>query len=190
MTDLFEPTRRADCRPLLADPDDLTVVHSPVVDLAGGEVTGWSAAARFPGTAAPDVWFAAAHDAGLAGALDDCTDILESVGQHIVLYRMDGLMEGIARQMTVIVRMAELTADAMPRLASMKAMPDYWVEINRLENEGDQIYRALLGDIFDGRVSDPVELIKHKDVIERLEHAADAFEQVAHRVESIAIKES
>ncbi|SDP00400.1 EAL domain, c-di-GMP-specific phosphodiesterase class I (or its enzymatically inactive variant) [Klenkia soli] len=67
MTDLFEPTRRADCRPLLADPDDLTVVHSPVVDLASGEVTGWTAAARFPGTAAPDVWFAAAHDAGLAG---------------------------------------------------------------------------------------------------------------------------
>ena len=67
MTDLFEPTRRADCRPLLADPDDLTVVHSPVVDLAGGEVTGWTAAARFPGTAAPEVWFAAAHDAGLAG---------------------------------------------------------------------------------------------------------------------------
>lgn len=112
------------------------------------------------------------------------------MGQHIVLYRMDGLMEGIARQMAVIVRMAELTADAMPRLASMKAMPDYWVEINRLENEGDQIYLALLGDIFDGRVSDPVELIKHKDVIVRLEHAADAFEQVAHRVESIAIKES
>ena len=126
----------------------------------------------------------------LAGALDDCTDILESVGQHIVLYRMDGLMGGIARQMAVIVRMAELTAEAMPRLASMKAMPDYWVEINRLENEGDQIHRGLLGDLFDGRVSDPVELIKHKDVIERLEHAADAFEQVAHRVESIAIKES
>ncbi len=69
MTDLFEPTRRADCRPLLADPDDLTVVHSPVVDLADGEVSGWSAAARFPGTAAPAVWFAAAHDAGLAGPL-------------------------------------------------------------------------------------------------------------------------
>ncbi|SCX40584.1 EAL domain, c-di-GMP-specific phosphodiesterase class I (or its enzymatically inactive variant) [Klenkia marina] len=66
MTDLFEPTRRADCRPLLADPDDLAVVHSPVLDLVSGEVTGWSAAARFPGTATPDVWFAAAHDAGLA----------------------------------------------------------------------------------------------------------------------------
>jgi EAL domain-containing protein (putative c-di-GMP-specific phosphodiesterase class I) len=66
VTDLYEPTRRADCRPLLADPADLGVVHSPVLDLASGGVTGWSAAARFPGTATPEVWFAAAHDAGLA----------------------------------------------------------------------------------------------------------------------------
>ena len=86
--------------------------------------------------------------------------------------------------------MAELTADAMPRLASMKAMPEYWVEINRLENEGDVIYRTLLRDLFGGAVTDPVEIIKHKDIIERLEQAADAFERVAHRVETIAIKES
>ncbi|SDF68906.1 EAL domain-containing protein [Klenkia brasiliensis] len=69
MTDLYEPTARTDCRPLLADPDDLTVVHSPVVDLADGSVTGWAAAPRFPGTATPEVWFAAAHDAGLAAPL-------------------------------------------------------------------------------------------------------------------------
>lgn len=69
VTDLYEPTARTDCRPLLADPDDLTVVHSPVVDLGDGSVTGWTAAARFPGTATPDVWFAAAHDAGLAAPL-------------------------------------------------------------------------------------------------------------------------
>ncbi len=69
MTDLLEPTRRADCRPLLADPDDLTVVWAPVVDLATASVAGWRAEARFPGTATPDVWFAAAADAGLAAPL-------------------------------------------------------------------------------------------------------------------------
>ena len=69
-------------------------------------------------------------------------------------------------------------------------MPEYWVEINRLENEGDVIYRTLLRDLFGGAVTDPVEIIKHKDIIERLEQAADAFERVAHRVETIAIKES
>lgn len=126
----------------------------------------------------------------LAAALDDCTDHLESVGQTVVLYRMDGLMPEITAQMQVIVRMAELTAEAMPRLATMKELRDYWVEINRLENEGDVIYRGLLRDLFGGAFTDPLEVIKHKDIIERLEMAADAFEQVAHRVESIYIKES
>ena len=126
----------------------------------------------------------------LAAALDDCTDFIESVGQTVVLYRMDGLMPEVAQLMKVILRMAELTADAMPRLATMKQLRDYWVEINRLENEGDAHYRGLLRDLFGGAVTDPVEIIKHKDIIERLEQAADAFEAVAHRVESIAIKES
>src|SRR5687768_3513749 len=59
-----------DCRPLLADPDDLTLVFQPVVDLAGATVAGYEALARFPGTAGPDVWFAAAEDAGLAADVD------------------------------------------------------------------------------------------------------------------------
>lgn len=126
----------------------------------------------------------------LAAALDDCTDYLESVGQTIVLYRMDGLMSDITSMMEIIVRMAQLTAETMPRLATMKELKDYWVEINRLENEGDVIYRGLLRDLFGGELTDPLEVIKHKDIIERLEQAADAFEAVAHRVESIAIKES
>ncbi|WP_068326961.1 DUF47 domain-containing protein [Janibacter terrae] len=126
----------------------------------------------------------------LAASLDDCTDALEQVGQMVVLYRMDGLMPDVTRQLEVITRMAALTAETMPRLATMKELPEYWVEINRLENEGDVIHRTLLRDLFGGAVTDPIEVIKHKDIIERLEQAADAFETVAHRVETIAIKES
>lgn len=126
----------------------------------------------------------------LAAALDDCTDALEAVGQAVTLYRMGPLMADVTGQMEVICRMAELTAEAMPRLATMKELPEYWVEINRLENEGDVIYRTLLRDLFGGAVTDPIEVIKHKDIIERLEQAADAFEKVAHRVEGITIKES
>ena len=59
-----------DCRPLLADPDDLTLAFRPVVDLAGATVAGHEALARFPGTAGPDVWFAAAADAGLGAELE------------------------------------------------------------------------------------------------------------------------
>ncbi|TKJ23412.1 EAL domain-containing protein [Blastococcus sp. CCUG 61487] len=59
-----------DCRPLLADHDDLTLVFQPIVDLATGTVAGYEALARFPGAAGPDVWFAAAAEAGVAAELE------------------------------------------------------------------------------------------------------------------------
>ena len=59
-----------DCRPLLADPDDLTLVFQPIVDLAGATIAGYEALARFPGSAGPDVWFAAAAEAGIAAELE------------------------------------------------------------------------------------------------------------------------
>ena len=48
--------RLPDSRPLLADPDDLTLVCQPIVDLTGAGIAGYEALARFPGAAGPDVW--------------------------------------------------------------------------------------------------------------------------------------
>jgi EAL domain-containing protein (putative c-di-GMP-specific phosphodiesterase class I) len=64
------PRALPDCRPLLADPDDLTLVFQPIVDLAAVTIAGYEALARFPGTAGPDVWFAAAAEAGIAAELE------------------------------------------------------------------------------------------------------------------------
>jgi EAL domain-containing protein (putative c-di-GMP-specific phosphodiesterase class I) len=59
-----------DCRPLLADPDDMTLVFQPIVDLTAATVVGYEALARFPGAAGPDVWFAAAAQSGIAAELE------------------------------------------------------------------------------------------------------------------------
>ncbi len=126
---------------------------------------------------------------GLASHLDDCMDLMEAAADLIVLYRIGDLPDGIAAQVEILVRMAELTAEAMPRLRSMHDLSEYWIEINRLENQADQIYRRLLAELFnDG--SDAILVLKLKEVIDELEAAADAFETVANTVESIAVKES
>jgi EAL domain-containing protein (putative c-di-GMP-specific phosphodiesterase class I) len=67
---IFRSAVLPDCRPLLADPDDLTLVFQPIVDLAAARVVGYEALSRFPGTSSPDVWFAAAQDAGLGPELE------------------------------------------------------------------------------------------------------------------------
>ena len=127
---------------------------------------------------------------GLAANLDDCMDLMDAAVDLIVLYRIGELPHGVSDQVEVLARMSELTADAMPRLRSMKDLAEYWIEINRLENQADQIYRRLLAELFNGTDLDAITIMKHKEVIEELEAAADAFEQVAHKVESIAVKES
>jgi len=125
----------------------------------------------------------------LASGLDDCMDLMEEAADLIVLYKIEELPGAVADQIEVLQRCAELTAAAMPRLRSMKDLSDFWVEINRLENQADRVYRKLLGDLFDD-ATDAIELMKVKEVVEVLEAAADAFEKVANYVETIAVKES
>ena len=125
----------------------------------------------------------------LASRLDDCLDLMQAAVDLMVLYRVGTLPDAVAELVQVLTRQAELTADAMPRLRSLADLADYWVEINRLENQADSVYRRLLVKLFDGEY-DAIEIMKHKEIIETLEEAADAFEHVAHTVETIAVKES
>jgi uncharacterized protein len=125
----------------------------------------------------------------LASNLDDCMDFMDEAGDLIVLYKVDELPARISDQVQVLQRAAELTAEAMPRLRSMDSLSEYWVEVNRLENQADKSYRKLLAQLFDD-VTDPILLLKLKEIVEKLEQAADAFEKVANTVETIALKES
>jgi uncharacterized protein len=125
----------------------------------------------------------------LASSLDDCIDHMDAAADLVVLYQLNGMPEGARQQVEILGRQARLTADAMPLLRTMKGLDEYWVEINRLENEADRIYRTMLAELFH-EGADPIAVFKTKEVIDLLESAADAFETVAHHVETIAVKES
>jgi len=125
----------------------------------------------------------------LASSLDTCMDYMEEAADLIVLYRIEAIPKKVGKLIKVLQRASELTAEAMPRLKTMENLGEYWVEINRLENQADRAYRALLADLFDTE-TDPIRLMKVKELIEALEQAADAFEHVANIVETIALKES
>ena len=125
----------------------------------------------------------------LASSLDDCMDYMDEAADLNVLYKVDALPARVSDQVQVLQRAAELTADAMPRLRSMDSLSEYWVEVNRLENQADKIHRKLLAQMFD-EITDPILLMKLKEIVEKLEDAADAFEKVANTVETIAVKES
>ena len=125
----------------------------------------------------------------LASSLDDVMDAMEAAVDLVVLYQIGELPPEVADQVDVLERAAELTAEAMPRLRSMKDLSEFWIELNRLENQADQVYRRLLARLFGGDY-DALTVLKLKEVVDQLEAAADAFEHVANTVETIAVKES
>ncbi len=128
----------------------------------------------------------------LGSGLDDVMDHLEAVGSLMYLYgltRMPALPREMHELVDVLDRQAKLTADAMPKLKVMQGLEEYWVECNRLENEGDNTYRMLLVRLFSGEY-DALTVLKMKEVVDELERACDSFERVANTVETIAVKES
>ncbi|MDX6297697.1 MAG: uncharacterized protein QOI51_1554 [Nocardioidaceae bacterium] len=125
----------------------------------------------------------------LAAGLDDVMDYMEEAVDLVNLYGIKELPTGAASQVDVLQRAGELTAEAMPKLRTMRDLEEYWIEINRLENEGDKSYRAILASLFNGSY-DALTVLKLKDVVDALEAAVDAFESVANTVEQIAVKES
>jgi predicted phosphate transport protein (TIGR00153 family) len=128
----------------------------------------------------------------LASNLDDVMDHLEAAGNLVYLYGLTQL-PALPREMhelvAVLDRQARVTSDAMPRLKTMKDLKEYWVECNRLENDGDRAYRMLVVRLFSGEY-DTLTVLKMKEVADELEAACDAFEHVANTIEQIAVKES
>src|SRR4051812_30435157 len=113
----------------------------------------------------------------LASRLDDVMDYFDAAGDLIVLYDLEVLPLEMHRLTEILVRGAEITASAMGRLKAVTSLTDYWIEINRLENDADKLYRRFLARLFSGEY-DALTVMKLKEIAEQLEGAADAFENV------------
>jgi predicted phosphate transport protein (TIGR00153 family) len=123
----------------------------------------------------------------LASALDDIVDFIEEVADFLGLYRIEAPMEQAERLACVLRDATRQIAQAMPRLRTLKDIHHYTVEVNRLENEGDRIYRESVASLFHDGI-DPMLVIRWKDIFERLEEAIDATERAVNTLEGIIIK--
>jgi len=129
----------------------------------------------------------------LAGKLDDILDHIEAAANLVYLYGLSdlpALPREMIEQITVLAAQAELLVEYMPKLKGLNAtMKDFWVECNRLENDGDRAYRMLLVRLYSGEY-EALTVMKLKEVGDELEAACDSFESVSNVVESVYVKES
>jgi predicted phosphate transport protein (TIGR00153 family) len=125
----------------------------------------------------------------LASRMDDIVDHIEAAADLTVLYRIETLPSAVRQQAELLEEAARMTVDGMGRLKTLQKLEDYWITINDIENRADAAYRTLLAELFDSEL-EVVTMIKIKEVVDELESAADAFEDLANVVQSIAAKES
>ena len=124
---------------------------------------------------------------GLATSLDDIVDYIEETADFMVLYQIEAPMAQAIALADVLVRACEQVAVALEHLRDFKGLDRYWIEIHRLENEGDRLYRDAVASLFANGI-DPMVVIRWKDLFTVLEKAIDACETVAHILEGIVIK--
>jgi predicted phosphate transport protein (TIGR00153 family) len=123
----------------------------------------------------------------LISGLDDVLDLIEEVGDTFGLYRIEAPTATAVQQATIVVKQCELLHEAILHLRGFKDLEKYWIEIHRLENEGDTLVRGAIADLFGGR-PDPIEVIKWKKIYNLLEATVDACEDVANIIERIVVK--
>jgi uncharacterized protein len=125
----------------------------------------------------------------LATQLDDIVDDIEEAADFMVLYKIEAPMDQGYALTKILARSCEQLSAALTNLRAFQDLEAYLVEIHRLENEGDRVWREALASLFSDGI-DPMVVIRWKDIFGVLERAIDSTETSAHRIESIAVKQS
>ena len=125
----------------------------------------------------------------LATQMDDIVDYTEEAADFLGLYKIEAPMAQAQALTKVLVASCEQLAMGLENLPSFKDLDKYWIEIHRLENDGDRISRDAVASLFSNGI-DPMVVIRWKDMFAVLEEAIDATETAAQILEGIVIKNS
>jgi uncharacterized protein len=123
----------------------------------------------------------------LATQTDDIVDEIEEAADFMGLYQIEAPMDQAQALAEVLVKCCEQLYGLMQNLRGFKDLDHYWIEIHRLENDGDRIYRDAVASLFSNGI-DPMVVIRWRDIFLRLERAIDATETSASVIEGIVIK--
>jgi predicted phosphate transport protein (TIGR00153 family) len=123
----------------------------------------------------------------LASSLDDVLDYINSAADRLATYKITNPPAAAAELAVIILRQAEELAKAVALLEKGDELLKHTVEVNRLENEADRVATSAIGRLFETE-TDPIQLIKHKELLEVLEMATDKAEDAANVLETVVLK--
>ena len=127
----------------------------------------------------------------LAHSLDDVTDLIQEAAGSMQLYRCRAPERHAKEMADTLVQISSEVAKVVPNLRKINRNLDkilsHCIEINRLENVGDKIYRAALAELFNENTN-IADVIKWREIYEHMEKATDMCEDVANIIEGVALK--
>jgi predicted phosphate transport protein (TIGR00153 family) len=127
---------------------------------------------------------------GLITRMDDVLDFIEAVSERIILFKVTVAPHDAIELTEILVRSCEALTKAVALLPTMSKAPEILslcVEVNRLENEADQVYRRAIAELFTAG-NDPLMVMKWRDIFDGLESATDRCEDVANIVEGVVLE--
>jgi len=128
--------------------------------------------------------------AHLANTMDDVMDFIEAAARTAMLYRIAQPTDRARQLVSIILKVTYRLNEVMPLLRRrdrFKQVLEQCVEINRLENEADDVHHAALAELFDN-TRDLREIIKWREIYEHMESATDRGEDVANVLEAVVLK--
>ena len=126
----------------------------------------------------------------LAHSLDDVVDFIDAAADAMLIYKIDKPTPRAKELADIIVQAALEVERAIPQLrhrAELKKILPRCVEINRLENAADTVFRSAVAELFDDS-TDVTHIIKWREIYEHMESATDRCEDVSNVLEGVALK--
>jgi predicted phosphate transport protein (TIGR00153 family) len=126
----------------------------------------------------------------LSSKLDDVLDGIEDSAHRMVAYRLERIPPEMVAIAEIIHRCCHTLQKAFHALEKNEKIMEDCIEVNRLENEADNLVRTAVADLFETQKSDPILLIKLKEIYEFLESTTDRCEDVADVLQNVVVKNS
>jgi len=127
----------------------------------------------------------------LAHELDNVVDMLYTTSKRLRLYKLKTVNKELIEFSELIVKSVSALSrgiNAMRNHKNPKDIYDACIEVNQVENQGDQLRDAIILNLFD-KTRDPIKIIKWKEIFESVETVLDICEDIANLMESILVKQ-
>ena len=126
----------------------------------------------------------------LATRLDNVVDLIDGTARRAVMFHIRETRQPARQMADVLCRSTEIIGRMIADMKKPRNVAENTLAMKQLEEEGDAIYFEAIGGLFDGGRTEPLEVIKWKEIYDHIEHTIDECEHVALVLESIAIKNS